>query len=187
MAWPHQGFTHQCLIFIHVTMIKITYYLFKWKEIRTRATDSCYQWSVESVTHAAPFARLPTRGSYSLTLRLVQVSEWICVIAPGVTFEMSPLGTPRHSLIYDSGPIHFWPQPGLCPSSRPSSRPSTDGLRDQTKKETDFDQKKKKIGRVSSNSWVRLGESQPVFQACCVLTHHCQDRDLCFSGLHPSC
>lgn len=80
-------------------------------------------------------------------------------------------------------PNRFWPQPGLCPSSH---RPQMAYVR-QTKKETDFDQKKKKFGRVYSNSWVRRGESQPVFQACCVLTHHCQDRDLCFSGLHPSC
>lgn len=145
---------------------------------------SMEQWLLQGVTHTARFAPLPTHGSYSLTLRPVQVSEWISVMAPGVTFELSPLGTPHHPLDYDRGPIHFWLQPGLCPSCRPP----TDGLHEADKKGNRLRSKKKKIGRVfSSNSWVRLGASQPVFQACCVLTHHCQDRDLCFSGLHPSC
>lgn len=64
-----------------------------------------------SVTHTALFARLPTRGSYSLPLRPVQVSEWICVIALGVACEPSPLGAPHRPLDFDRGPMRFWPPP----------------------------------------------------------------------------
>lgn len=106
----------------------------------------------------------------------------------------SHVSRPRWELLthrpldFDRGPIRFWPRPGLRPSSH---HPPPDGLREADKKGNGLrskeKKKKEKIGSVSNNSWVSLGESQPVFQACCVLTHHCQDCDLWFLGLHPSC
>lgn len=100
---------------------------------------------LQSVTHTALFARLPTRGSYSLPLRPVQVSEWICVIALGVACEPSPLGAPHRPLDFHRGPIRFWPRPGLRPSSlHPPLPPRWLTWGRQKRKRTSIKRKKKK-------------------------------------------
>lgn len=100
---------------------------------------------LQSVTHTALFARLPTRGSYSLPLRPVQVSEWICVIALGVACEPSPLGAPHRPLDFHRGPLRFWPRPGLRPSSlHPPLPPRWLTWGRQKRKRTSIKRKKKK-------------------------------------------
>lgn len=185
----HWSYTyHSLIITLRLATIKIAYCPFKWKEIRRRATDSCYPRGTDCCCawRTRPcLCQLPIRGSYSLPPPS----------SPGVIVNL-----------HDCSRSRIWAVPAGNPSPSPWTStpdrfafgldrvfalfllPAPDGLREADKKGNGLRSKgKKKNGRVSSNSWVRLGESQPVFQACCVLTHHCQDCDLWFLGLHPSC
>lgn len=164
---------------------------FKWKEIQTRATDSCSPrgtacckvWRtlpclpdcrhVEAIRYPSVQSRCQSEFAWLLSESHVSRPRWELLTVPSTsTAGRFAFGLDRVFARPPSTPLY--PPDGLREADKKGN-----GLRSK--------EKKKKIGSVSSNSWARLGESQPVFQACCVLTHHCQDCDLWFLGLHPSC